>query len=44
MESMPDIKYLFEPRGVATIGASANDRKIGYRMIKDRVDIAGLLE
>ena len=28
----PDIKYLFEPRGVAIIGASQNPKKIGYKI------------
>ena len=32
MESDPDIKYLFEPRAVAVIGASSNPDKIGYKI------------
>jgi acetate---CoA ligase (ADP-forming) len=31
----PDIKYLFEPRGVAVIGASANPDKIGYKVMQN---------
>lgn len=30
---MSDLKYLFEPRGVAVIGASHNPGKIGYRIV-----------
>jgi acetyltransferase len=29
----PDIKYLFEPRSIAVIGASNNPNKIGYRIL-----------
>lgn len=29
----PDIKYLFEPRAVAVIGASHNKEKIGYKIV-----------
>lgn len=31
----PSIKYLFEPRNVAIIGASTNPRKIGYKIIEN---------
>ncbi len=27
----PEIRYLFEPRNIAVIGASPDTRKIGYR-------------
>lgn len=30
---MSDLKYLFEPRGVAIIGASHNPEKIGYQVV-----------
>ena len=33
MYSNPDIKYLFEPRGVAVIGASRDTNKIGHKFI-----------
>ncbi len=36
----PDIRYLFEPRGLAVIGASGDDTKIGY-MIVDNVVSTG---
>jgi len=29
------IKYLFEPRSIAVIGASSNSRKIGYRILEN---------
>jgi acetate---CoA ligase (ADP-forming) len=29
----PDIRYLFEPRGVAVIGASASPEKISYKVV-----------
>lgn len=29
----PDIKYLFEPRSIAVIGASSNPSKIGYKIL-----------
>jgi len=29
----PDIKYLFEPRSIAIIGASSNPKKIGYKVV-----------
>lgn len=31
----PDIKYLFEPRAVAVIGASHNKEKIGYKVLEN---------
>lgn len=31
--TQPDIRYLFEPRGVAVIGASATPGKIGYSLM-----------
>lgn len=34
---MTDLKSLFEPRGVAVIGASHNVRKIGYRVVDNIV-------
>ncbi|PKK85771.1 MAG: CoA-binding protein [Thermoplasmata archaeon HGW-Thermoplasmata-1] len=33
----PDIKYLFEPRSVAIIGASHSKGKIGYKMVENIV-------
>ncbi len=36
----PDIRYLFEPRGLAVIGASGDDTKIGY-MITDNIVSTG---
>ncbi|MBN2422863.1 acetate--CoA ligase family protein [Candidatus Woesearchaeota archaeon] len=33
----PSIKYLFEPRGVAVIGASRNKNKIGYKLVQNIV-------
>jgi len=30
---IPDIRYLFEPRGVAVIGASRNPEKVGYKVV-----------
>ena len=33
----PDIKLLFEPRGVAIIGASSNESKIGHKVIRNIV-------
>src|SRR5512136_2779808 len=32
-ENEPDIKYLFEPRSLAVIGASHDQRKIGYKIL-----------
>jgi acyl-CoA synthetase (NDP forming) len=34
-KSLPDIKYLFEPRGVAIIGASRDKNKIGYKFVEN---------
>ncbi|MFW9853439.1 MAG: acetate--CoA ligase family protein [Candidatus Thorarchaeota archaeon] len=39
MES-PPIKFLFEPRSVAIIGASANPKKIGYQVL-DNINYSG---
>ena len=33
----PDIRYLFEPRGVAVIGASSNPAKIGHQLVNNIV-------
>jgi acetate---CoA ligase (ADP-forming) len=33
--SLPDIKYLFEPRSVAIIGASRDKNKIGYKFVEN---------
>jgi len=33
--STPDIRYLFEPRGVAVIGASASPEKISYKVVNN---------
>lgn len=33
----PDIKYLFEPRSVAVIGASHDQSKIGYKLLENIV-------
>jgi len=35
MDNKPDIKYLFEPRGVAIIGASHDRNKIGYKFVEN---------
>ncbi len=35
MYSKPDIKYLFEPRGVAIIGASRDASKIGHKFVQN---------
>jgi acetyltransferase len=34
----PDIKHLFEPRGVAVIGASQNPNKLGYWVVQNIVE------
>jgi acyl-CoA synthetase (NDP forming) len=34
-DKFPDIKYLFEPRSVAIIGASHNKNKIGYKIVEN---------
>ena len=36
-ENEPDIKYLFEPRAVAVIGASHDQKKIGYKVLDNIV-------
>lgn len=33
MSALPDIKYLFEPRSVAVVGASQNPEKLGYKIL-----------
>ena len=33
-----DIKYLFEPRSVAVVGASHNVEKIGYKILQNIVE------
>ena len=38
MKETADIKYLFEPRSVAVIGASENPAKIGYRIVENIVN------
>ena len=35
MDNNPDIKYLFEPRGVAIIGASRDPNKIGHKFVQN---------
>jgi acetyl coenzyme A synthetase (ADP forming)-like protein len=35
MYKNPDIKYLFEPRGVAIIGASKDESKIGHKFVRN---------
>jgi acetate---CoA ligase (ADP-forming) len=35
MNNVPDIKYLFEPRGVAIIGASRDESKIGHKFVRN---------
>lgn len=32
---MPDVKYLFEPGGVAVVGASPNPGKIGFKLVEN---------
>ncbi len=36
-DSHPDIKYLFEPRSIAVIGAARDESKIGYQVLKNIV-------
>jgi len=36
-EKEPDITYLLEPRSVAVIGASHDQRKIGYKILDNIV-------
>ncbi len=35
MLNKPDIRYLFEPRGVAVIGASHDQSKIGHKLVRN---------
>ena len=35
MAESPDIRYLFEPRGVAIIGASRDPNKIGHKFVQN---------
>jgi acetate---CoA ligase (ADP-forming) len=35
MNSNPEIKYLFEPRGVAIVGASRDPSKIGHKFVQN---------
>jgi len=35
MDNKPDIKYLFEPRGIAIIGASRDQSKIGHKFVRN---------
>jgi acetate---CoA ligase (ADP-forming) len=35
MDNKPDIKYLFEPRGIAIIGASRDQGKIGHKFVRN---------
>ena len=35
MYKNPDIQYLFEPRGVAIIGASRDKSKIGHKFVQN---------
>ncbi len=35
MYNNPDIKYLFEPRGVAIVGASRDESKIGHKVVRN---------
>jgi len=37
-ETTPDIRYLFEPRSVAVIGASHDESKIGYNIVENMVN------
>jgi len=36
-QDMDNVRYLFEPRGVAVIGASSNPSKIGYQVVDNIV-------
>jgi acetate---CoA ligase (ADP-forming) len=38
MNTRTDVDYLFEPRGVAVVGASQNTSKIGYRVVENIVN------
>jgi len=35
----PEIKYLFEPRSVAVIGASLNPNKIGFKIVQNIIEM-----
>ncbi len=35
LNQKPDIKYLFEPRSVAVVGASASSDKVGYKVVEN---------
>jgi acyl-CoA synthetase (NDP forming) len=35
MQNNPDIKYLFEPRGVAIVGASRDSTRIGHKFVQN---------
>jgi acetyltransferase len=37
MSEMPQVRYLFQPRGVAIIGASSNQDKIGFKILDNIV-------
>lgn len=37
MSEMPHVRYLFEPRGVAIIGVSSNQDKIGFKILDNIV-------
>ncbi|MBU6998848.1 MAG: acetate--CoA ligase family protein [Theionarchaea archaeon] len=37
MTELPDIKYLFEPRSVAVVGASHDESKVGYKVLENIV-------
>lgn len=37
MKNTPDITYLFEPRGIAVIGASHDTDKVGYKILENIV-------
>ncbi|HOO57596.1 MAG TPA: acetate--CoA ligase family protein [bacterium] len=37
MAEKPDIKFMFEPRSVAVIGASSKQEKIGYKVLRNIV-------
>ncbi|MFQ6614033.1 MAG: acetate--CoA ligase family protein [Fidelibacterota bacterium] len=38
-QEIPDIKYLFEPRSIAVIGASSSPAKIGYKILQNIVEV-----
>jgi acetate---CoA ligase (ADP-forming) len=37
MNAKPELRYLFQPRGVAVVGASSNSDKIGYKIVDNIV-------